>query len=81
VGTLAGWFSDNNGMGGQTVMTAAEARQQFAALLDRVVAGETVLISRRGKPVVRLSALAPPAQTQAQAALWLQRLRAWHGRP
>lgn len=31
-----------------------EARERFSALLDRVEAGEEVVIQRRGKPVARL---------------------------
>ncbi len=37
-----------------TVYSAAEAKAQFSALLDRVVAGETIIITRHGKPVARL---------------------------
>lgn len=37
-----------------TVYSAAEAKAQFSALLDRVVAGETIVITRHGKPVARL---------------------------
>lgn len=37
-----------------------EARQEFRALIDRVVAGEEVLLLRHGKPVARLLPPEPP---------------------
>lgn len=46
-----------------TVFSAAEAKAQFSALLDRVVAGETILITRHGKPVARLG---HPDQSEQQ---------------
>ncbi|MDQ3457120.1 MAG: type II toxin-antitoxin system Phd/YefM family antitoxin [Actinomycetota bacterium] len=35
-------------------MTATEASPNFAALLDTVEAGETVIVTRNGAPVARL---------------------------
>ncbi len=35
----------------------AEARANLAKLIDLVVKGEQVIISRRGKPLVRLSSV------------------------
>jgi prevent-host-death family protein len=43
----------------QTV-SVAEARARFSELLDAVEAGETVVITRRGKPVADLSAHRKP---------------------
>jgi antitoxin (DNA-binding transcriptional repressor) of toxin-antitoxin stability system len=37
-----------------TVFSAADAKANFSQLLDRVVAGETIVITRHGKPVARL---------------------------
>lgn len=37
-----------------TVYSAAEAKAQFSSLLDRVAAGESIIITRHGKPVARL---------------------------
>lgn len=37
-----------------TVYSSAEAKAQFSALIDRVIAGETIIITRHGKPVARL---------------------------
>lgn len=38
-----------------------EAKTHLSALVERVAAGEDVLIQRRGVPVARLVAAAPPA--------------------
>ena len=37
-----------------TTVPLAQARQQLSGLLDRIQAGEYVVISRHGKPVARL---------------------------
>lgn len=37
-----------------TVYSAADAKAQFSSLLDRVIVGETIVITRHGKPVARL---------------------------
>lgn len=41
-------------------VTLADAKAHLSELIDRVEAGETIDITRRGKPVARLSALANP---------------------
>jgi prevent-host-death family protein len=41
--------------------SVAEAKAHLSAVLDAVEAGETVEITRRGKPVARLSSVAKPA--------------------
>jgi prevent-host-death family protein len=38
----------------------AEAKAHLSKLLDRVEAGETVTITRRGRPVARVSGVAAP---------------------
>lgn len=45
----------------------AEARAHLSALVDRALAGETVVITRRGKPVaeLRASQTAPVAEQPA----------------
>lgn len=40
----------------------AQAKAHLSALLDRVEAGETVTITRRGRPVARLSGIEAPKQ-------------------
>lgn len=41
-------------------VSLAEAKAHLSALLDRVEAGESVHITRRGKPVARLDVAASP---------------------
>ena len=41
-------------------VSLAQAKAHLSELIDRVAAGETVCITRRGKPVAQLSAVAPP---------------------
>jgi prevent-host-death family protein len=40
----------------------ADAKAQLSALVDRVEAGDSIAITRRGKPVARLTAVAKPRQ-------------------
>jgi prevent-host-death family protein len=42
-------------------VSAREANQGFSKLLQSVVDGEEVVITRRGKPVARLAPIAPAA--------------------
>jgi len=53
----------------------AQARQNLSGLLDRVQAGEQVVISCHGKPVARLI---PEPTGQVGAGRWLERLRRRH---
>ena len=57
-----------------------EAKKSFSALIDAVVAGEEVLITRHGKEVVRMVPVQPkaaPAKAQLAVELAvLKRLRA-----
>lgn len=41
-------------------VSLAQAKAHLSELIERVAAGETVCITRRGKPVAQLSAVAPP---------------------
>lgn len=43
-------------------ISLADAKAHFSELVDRVEAGETIDITRRGKPVARLVAAASPRQ-------------------
>ena len=43
-------------------VTLADAKARLSALVDRVEAGEDIDITRRGRPVARLSAVARPRQ-------------------
>jgi prevent-host-death family protein len=40
----------------------ADAKAHLSELVDRVEAGDSIDITRRGKPVARLTAVAPPRQ-------------------
>ncbi len=42
---------------GMRQMTVAEAKAQLSSLLDAVATGESVLTTRRGKPIAELVAL------------------------
>ncbi len=52
-----------------------EAKTHFAELLQRVEAGEEIVITRRGKPVARLAPLAP-GHDVAKARAAAERIRA-----
>ncbi|MBI1179625.1 MAG: type II toxin-antitoxin system prevent-host-death family antitoxin [Alphaproteobacteria bacterium] len=41
-------------------VSLADAKAHLSELVDRVEGGESVDITRRGKPVARLTAVAPP---------------------
>ena len=43
-------------------VSVAEAKAHLSKLLDRVERGEEIVITRRGKPVARMSAHQPPRQ-------------------
>ncbi len=43
-------------------VTLAEAKARLSELLDRVEAGESIDITRRGKPVARLTTVATPCR-------------------
>lgn len=50
-----------------TTYSAAEAKAQFSSLLDRVEAGESIIITRHGKPVARLGLPDDSEQTRVEA--------------
>lgn len=55
---------------------AFEAKTHLSALLDEVARGETIIITRRGRPVARLTAPeAPDREAAIAAASTLHRLR------
>jgi prevent-host-death family protein len=43
-------------------VTLVEAKTQLSQLLDKVAAGEEVVITRHGRPAARLAAVSPPKQ-------------------
>jgi prevent-host-death family protein len=54
---------------------AFEAKNRLGALLDRVEAGEEVLITRHGRPVARLVSPSVSPERQAQALAAVERIR------
>ena len=55
---------------------AFEAKTRLSALLDEVARGETIIITRRGRPVARLTAPeADDREAAVAAAATLRRLR------
>ena len=47
----------------------ADAKAHLSELIDRVEAGDSIDITRRGKPVARLTAAAPPRKAVDAALL------------
>jgi prevent-host-death family protein len=47
----------------------ADAKARLSELIDRVEAGVSIAITRRGRPVARLTAVAPPRQAIDPAKL------------
>jgi prevent-host-death family protein len=43
-------------------VTLVEAKTRLSEILDRVAAGEEVVITRRGRPAARIAAVSPPKQ-------------------
>ncbi|HEV2620217.1 MAG TPA: type II toxin-antitoxin system prevent-host-death family antitoxin [Acidobacteriaceae bacterium] len=54
---------------------AFEAKNRLGALLDRVEAGEEVLITRHGRPVARLVSPGVSPERQARALAAVERIR------
>jgi prevent-host-death family protein len=48
--------------GAMVTVSLAEAKAHLSELLDNVEGGEEVVITRHGRPVAHLSAVAPPKQ-------------------
>lgn len=47
--------------------TIAEVKDRFCELVDKVQAGETVVITRHGRPVARLTQLVPEGKPRVAA--------------
>jgi prevent-host-death family protein len=54
-----------------THYSVAEARNNLPRLLDRMLAGEEVVITRRGKPIARLAPEEPPVLGAVLDLQWL----------
>ena len=55
--------------------SVAHAKEQLSKLIDEALRGETVTITRHGKPVVELRASAPAQQPKNIDMEWLRRRR------
>jgi prevent-host-death family protein len=67
------------GMSGSLV-GAYEAKTHLPQLLDRVEGGETITITRHGKPIARLVPAEPVKQTDVRAAVEaMKRFQQEHG--
>jgi len=54
----------------------AQAKNRFSELIDRAMAGESVVITRHGQPVVEFNPVKPPPRPITQADIeWLDRHR------
>jgi prevent-host-death family protein len=60
-----------------TTHSIAEAKNQLSRLIDRALAGEPVVITRRGEPVVELKPVQPAPRPITKADIeWLRARRA-----
>ncbi|ATQ42128.1 type II toxin-antitoxin system Phd/YefM family antitoxin [Caulobacter mirabilis] len=53
-----------------TQINIAQAKSRLSELVARAEAGETIVLSRAGKPAVTLTPVAPPAKTLRQPGGW-----------
>jgi prevent-host-death family protein len=51
-------------------VSSTDANQMFAEILGKAVAGETVIITRRGRPVAQLTSYRPEAASPERKAAW-----------
>jgi prevent-host-death family protein len=60
----------------------AETKDKLSELIDRAEKGEDVVITRHGRPVVRLAPVSPTARRMTDADLdWIAKRRVGRGRP
>ena len=57
----------------------AQAKAHLSELLDKVAAGEDIVITRHGKPVARVSSVAPPKQPLRSLAAFRASMPRWRG--
>lgn len=60
-----------------STVTLAEAKTHLSHLLDQVEAGEEVVITRRGQPIARLSAVGKPKHPVKSLAEFRSRMPGW----
>lgn len=54
-----------------------EARNNLSRLIEAALAGEDVILTRRGEPVVRIVRIEPRRRTGAAVAAWLEEAKPW----
>ena len=62
----------------------AEAKNKLSELIERAEHGEEIVITRHGKPVVKLSGMPPTPATKQSVRMdldWLKARRTGRGRP
>jgi prevent-host-death family protein len=60
-----------------TTVGSFEAKTKLAELLDKVEAGETVTITRRGKPVAKLVPAAEEESERARRRALIEEIKRW----
>ena len=55
--------------------SVATTKDKLSSLIDKALAGEEVVITRHGKPMVKLNIVDPPTGPQRSNAAWIERLR------
>jgi prevent-host-death family protein len=58
-------------------VTLVEAKTRLSELLDRVAAGEEVVITRHGRPAARIAAVAPPKEPFPDLAALRAKMPKW----
>ncbi len=60
-----------------STVTLAEAKTHLSHLLDQVEAGEEVVITRRGRPIARISPVEKPKHPIKSLAEFRKRMPGW----
>lgn len=58
-------------------VTLAEAKAHFSHLLNQVETGEEIIITRRGRPVARISPILKPKQPVKSLAQFRRQMPRW----
>lgn len=66
-----------NQEGFMSTVTLAEAKTHLSHLLDRVEAGEEVVITRRGQPIARITPVEKPKHPVKSLAAFRSRMPRW----
>ena len=55
-----------------------EARNNLSRLIEAALAGEDVILTKRGEPVVKIVRIEPRRYTGAAIAAWFDEAKPWH---